>query len=127
MLFGDDGLVMVDFGNLSSGRPTFDVATLLSSTSTPGPEALENFERLASGYHQELTGAGVDDYPMAQFHNDLDVCLILNAYLLVLAAAHYHADYSGASLAEIWGSRILDLLPENVPVLHELVTIGNRS
>ena len=64
---------------------------------------------------------------MAQFRNDLDVCLILNAYLLVLAAAHYHADYSGASLVEIWGSRILDLLPENVPVLHELVTVGSRS
>ncbi|MEE2767776.1 MAG: phosphotransferase [Actinomycetota bacterium] len=127
MLFCDDGLVMVDFGNLSSGRPTFDVSTLLSSTSTPGPEALANFESLASDYHQELTGAGINDYPMAQFRNDLDVCLILNAYLLVLAAAHYHADYSGASLVEIWGSRILDLLPENVPVLHELVTVGSRS
>ena len=121
MLFCDDGLVMVDFGNLGSGRPAFDVATLLSSTLVPGADAPSRLDQLVGDYHQALVDEGVVDHSLAQFRNDLDVCLILHAYLLVLTAGHYEADYSGASLAEIWASRILGLLPEEVPTIGEVI------
>ena len=112
---------MVDFGNLGSGRPAFDVATLLSSTLVPGPDAPSRRDRFVGDYPQALVDEGVVDHSLAQFRNDLDVCLILHAYLLVLAAGHYEADYSGASLAEIWASRIIGLLPEEVPTLGEVI------
>ena len=121
MLFCDDGLVMVDFGNLGSGRPAFDVATLLSSTLVPDAYAPSRLDQLVGDYHQTLVGEGVADHSLAQFRNDLDVCLILHAYLLVLAAGHYEADYAGASLAEIWASRIFVLLPEELPIIGEVV------
>ena len=121
MLFCDDGLVMVDFGNLGSGRPAFDGATLLSSTLVPGADAPSRLDQLVREYHQALGDEGVADHSLAQFRNDLDICLILHAYLFVLAAGHYEADYSGASLAEIWASRIIGLLPEEVPTLGEVI------
>ena len=123
MLFTDEGLVMVDFGSFSSGRPTCDVANLLSSCIEPGPTALHAYQHFADIYHEALISNGISDYPKNQYENDMKVCLILQAYLLVLAAAHYEADYGENSLVKIWAERLVALLPEKSPLIGQVVNV----
>ena len=53
----------------------------------------------------------------------MKVCLILQAYLLVLAAAHYEADYGENSLVKIWAERLVALLPEKSPLIGQVVNV----
>tara|TARA_Y100000590_G_scaffold465916_1_gene639636 strand:+ start:909 stop:2120 length:1212 start_codon:yes stop_codon:yes gene_type:complete len=123
MLFTDEGLVMVDFGSFSSGRPTCDVANLLSSCIEPGPTALHAYQHFVDIYHEALISNGISDYPKNQYENDMKVCLILQAYLLVLAAAHYEADYGENSLVKIWAERLVALLPQKSPLIGQVVNV----
>ena len=123
MLFTDEGLVMVDFGSFSSGRPSCDVANLLSSCIEPGPESLSIYQQLSDFYYESLVSKGVKDYSKAQYENDMQVCLALQAYLLVLAAAHYEADYGESSLVKIWSERLTGLLPSTSPLLEQVAAV----
>ena len=123
MLFTTEGLVMVDFGSFSSGRPACDVANLLSSCIEPGPNALDTYQQLSDVYYESLVASGVNEYSKAQYENDMQVCLALHAYLLILAAAHYEADYGESSLVKIWSERLAGLIPLTNPLLGQVVTI----
>ncbi len=123
MLFTDEGLVMVDFGSFSSGRPSCDVANLLSSCIEPGPESLSIYQQLSDFYYESLVSKGVKDYSKAQYENDMQVCLALQAYLLVLAAAHYEADYGESSLVKIWSERLTGLLLSTSPLLEQVAAV----
>ena len=123
MLFTTDGLVMVDFGSFSSGRPACDVANLLSSCIEPGPNALDIYQQLSDVYYESLVSSGINDYSKAQYENDMQVCLALHAYLLILAAAHYEADYGESSLVKIWSERLAGLIPLTIPLLGQVATV----
>ena len=123
MLFTAEGLVMVDFGSFSSGRPSCDVANLLSSCIEPGPNSLNTYQQLSDFYYDSLISNGVTDYSKAQHENDMQVCLALQAYLLVLAAAHYEADYGESSLVKIWSERLTNLVPLTSPLLDQVATV----
>ena len=123
MLFTNDGLVMVDFGSFSSGRPSCDVANLLSSCIEPGSNSFTVYKQLSDFYYESLVANGVTEYSKAQHENDMQVCLALQAYLLVLAAAHYEADYGESSLVKIWAERLMGLIPLTSPLLEEVATV----
>ena len=123
MLFTNDGLVMVDFGSFSSGRPSCDVANLLSSCIEPGSNSLTVYQQLSGFYYESLVANGVTEYSKSQHENDMQVCLALQAYLLVLAAAHYEADYGESSLVKIWAERLMGLIPLTSPLLEEVATV----
>ena len=123
MLFTNDGLVMVDFGSFSSGRPSCDVANLLSSCIEPGSNSLTVYQQLSGFYYESLVANGVTEYSKVQHENDMQVCLALQAYLLVLAAAHYEADYGESSLVKIWAERLMGLIPLTSPLLEEVATV----
>lgn len=115
MLFTDDGLVMIDFGVVGSGRPAGDVAYLLSETIPPGPGARATFLRLCREYHDCLVATGVTDHPLDEFLNDCDIVLAVQAYRVVLIEAAFEADYEGESLAHLWGPRVRSLLADGLP------------
>ena len=119
MLFTNEGLVMVDFGSFSSGRPSCDVANLLSSCIEPSPNSFTVYQQLSDFYFESLVSNGVTEYSKAQHENDMQVCLALQAYLLVLAAAHYEADYGESSLVKIWSERLTGLIPSTSPLLEQ--------
>ena len=123
MLFTNDGLVMVDFGSFSSGRPSCDVANLLSSCIEPGSNSFTVYQQLSDFYYESLVANGVTEYSKVQHENDMQVCLALQAYLLVLAAAHYEADYGESSLVKIWAERLMGLVPLTSPLLEEVATV----
>ena len=123
MLFTNDGLVMVDFGSFSSGRPSCDVANLLSSCIEPGSNSFTVYKQLSDFYYESLVANGVTEYSKVQHENDMQVCLALQAYLLVLAAAHYEADYGESSLVKIWAERLMGLIPLTSPLLEEVATV----
>ena len=123
MLFTNEGLVMVDFGSFSSGRPSCDVANLLSSCIEPSPNSLTVYQQLSDFYFESLVSNGVTEYSKAQHENDMQVCLALQAYLLVLAAAHYEADYGESSLVKIWSERLTGLLPSTSPLLEQVAVV----
>ena len=123
MLFTNDGLVMVDFGSFSSGRPSCDVANLLSSCIEPGSNSFTVYQQLSDFYYESLVANGVTEYSKSQHENDMQVCLALQAYLLVLAAAHYEADYGESSLVKIWAERLMGLIPLTSPLLEEVATV----
>jgi len=123
MLFSAEGLVMVDFGSFSSGRPSCDVANLLSSCIEPSPNSFNIYQQLSDFYYESLVSNGVTDYSKAQHENDMQVCLALQAYLLVLAAAHYEADYGENSLVKIWSERLIGLIPLTSPLLEQVATV----
>jgi thiamine kinase-like enzyme len=123
MLFTAEGLVMVDFGSFSSGRPSCDAANLLSSCIEPDSNSLNIYQQLSDFYYDSLISNGVTDYSKAQHENDMQVCLALQAYLLVLAAAHYEADYGENSLVKIWSERLTNLIPLTSPLLEQVATV----
>ena len=123
MLFTNEGLVMVDFGSFSSGRPSCDVANLLSSCIEPSSNSFNIYQHLSDFYYESLVSNGVTDYSKAQHENDMQVCLALQAYLLVLAAAHYEADYGESSLVKIWLERLKVLIPLTSPLLEQVATV----
>ena len=49
--------------------------------------------------------------------------LALQAYLLVLAAAHYEADYGESSLVKIWSERLTGLIPSTSPLLEQVAVV----
>ena len=123
MLFADGGLVMVDFGSFSSGRPSCDVANLLSSCIEPGSNSFSVYQQLSDFYFESLVSNGVTEYSRAQHENDMQVCMALQAYLLVLAAAHYEADYGESSLVKIWSERLTGLIPLTSPLLEQVAVV----
>ncbi len=123
MLFTNEGLVMVDFGSFSSGRPSCDVANLLSSCIEPSPNSFTVYQQLSDFYFESLVSNGVTEYSKAQHENDMQVCLALQAYLLVLAAAHYEADYGESSLVKIWSERLTGLIPSTSPLLEQVAVV----
>ncbi len=123
MLFADGGLVMVDFGSFSSGRPSCDVANLLSSCIEPGSNSFSVYQQLSDFYFESLVSNGVTEYSRAQHENDMQVCMALQAYLLVLAAAHYEADYGESSLVKIWSERLTGLIPSTSPLLEQVAFV----
>ena len=123
MLFTNEGLVMVDFGSFSSGRPSCDVANLLSSCIEPSPNSFTVYQELSDFYFESLVSNGVTEYSKAQHENDMQVCLALQAYLLVLAAAHYEADYGESSLVKIWSERLTGLIPSTSPLLEQVAVV----
>ena len=123
MLFADGGLVMVDFGSFSSGRPSCDVANLLSSCIEPGSNSFSVYQQLSDFYFESLVSNGVTEYSRAQHENDMQVCMALQAYLLVLAAAHYEADYGESSLVKIWSERLTGLIPSTSPLLEQVAVV----
>ena len=123
MLFTSEGLVMVDFGSFSSGRPACDVSLLLSSAVEAGPNARDTMESLSDRYYESLLAFGVKDYSKLQFENDMKVGFALQAYLIMLAAGHYEAEYSGGSLVELWARRIGGLISKETPLLVDHVTV----
>ena len=123
MLFADGGLVMVDFGSFSSGRPSCDVANLLSSCIEPGSNSISVYQQLSDFYFESLVSNGVTEYSRAQHENDMQVCMALQAYLLVLAAAHYEADYGESSLVKIWSERLTGLIPLTSPLLEQVAVV----
>ena len=123
MLFTNEGLVMVDFGSFSSGRPSCDVANLLSSCIEPSPNSFTVYQQLSDFYFESLVSNGVTEYSKAQHENDMQVCLALQAYLLVLAAAHYEADYGESSLVKIWSERLTGLIPSTSPLLEQVAFV----
>ena len=123
MLFTNEGLVMVDFGSFSSGRPSCDVANLLSSCIEPSPNSFTVYHQLSDFYFESLVSNGVTEYSKAQHENDMQVCLALQAYLLVLAAAHYEADYGESSLVKIWSERLTGLIPSISPLLEQVAVV----
>ncbi|MAR49384.1 MAG: hypothetical protein CL425_09445 [Acidimicrobiaceae bacterium] len=123
MLFADGGLVMVDFGSFSSGRPSCDVANLLSSCIEPGSNSISVYQQLSDFYFESLVSNGVTEYSRAQHENDMQVCMALQAYLLVLAAAHYEADYGESSLVKIWSERLTGLIPSTSPLLEQVAFV----
>ena len=123
MLFTNEGLVMVDFGSFSSGRPSCDVANLLSSCIEPSPNSFTVYQQLSDFYFESLVSNGVTEYSKAQQENDMQVCLALQAYLLVLAAAHYEADYGESSLVKIWSERLTGLIPSTSPLLEQVAVV----
>jgi thiamine kinase-like enzyme len=123
MLFADGGLVMVDFGSFSSGRPSCDVANLLSSCIEPGSNSFSVYHQLSDFYFESLVSNGVTEYSRAQHENDMQVCMALQAYLLVLAAAHYEADYGESSLVKIWSERLTGLIPSTSPLLEQVAVV----
>ena len=123
MLFTNEGLVMVDFGSFSSGRPSCDVANLLSSCIEPSPNSFTVYQQLSDFYFESLVSNGVTEYSKAQHENDMQVCLALQAYLLVLAAAHYEADYGESSLVKIWSERLTGLIPLTSPLLEQVAVV----
>jgi len=78
---------------------------------------------LSDFYYDSLISNGVTDYSKAQHENDMQVCLALQAYLLVLAAAHYEADYGENSLVKIWSERLTNLIPLTSPLLEQVATV----
>ena len=123
MLFTNEGLVMGDFGSFSSGRPSCDVANLLSSCIEPSPNSFTVYQQLSDFYFESLVSNGVTEYSKAQHENDMQVCLALQAYLLVLAAAHYEADYGESSLVKIWSERLTGLIPSTSPLLEQVAVV----
>ena len=123
MLFTNEGLVMVDFGSFSSGRPSCDVANLLSSCIEPSLNSFTVYQQLSDFYFESLVSNGVTEYSKAQHENDMQVCLALQAYLLVLAAAHYEADYGESSLVKIWSERLTGLIPSTSPLLEQVAVV----
>ena len=123
MLFADGGLVMVDFGSFSSGRPSCDVANLLSSCIEPDSNSFSVYQQLSDFYFESLVSNGVTEYSRAQHENDMQVCMALQAYLLVLAAAHYEADYGESSLVKIWSERLTGLIPSTSPLLEQVAFV----
>ena len=123
MLFADGGLVMVDFGSFSSGRPSCDVANLLSSCIEPDSNSFSVYQQLSDFYFESLVSNGVTEYSRAQHENDMQVCMALQAYLLVLAAAHYEADYGESSLVKIWSERLAGLIPSTSPLLEQVAVV----
>ena len=117
MLFTDDDLVLIDFGMFGSGRPACDVAYLLSQTIPKGSGARAEFQGLCREYHAVLVASGVADHPLEEFLNDADIVLALQAYRLLLIESSFEADYGGVSLSEVWGTRLLALLPDQLPVV----------
>tara|TARA_Y100000310_G_scaffold13566_1_gene13832 strand:- start:4910 stop:6148 length:1239 start_codon:yes stop_codon:yes gene_type:complete len=115
------GLVLIDFGMVSSGRPAWDVGYLLSSTIPPGPSARSELVRLSADYHARLVAAGVTDHPLEQFHNDVDLCLCVQIHRMILTAAIFVGEgYGDATLAELWMQKIIDQLPEEFPVVGQV-------
>ncbi len=123
MLFTNEGLVMVDFGSFSSGRPSCDVANLLSSCIEPSPNSFTVYQQLSDLYFESLVSIGVTEYSKAQHENEMQVCFALQAYLLVLAAAHYEADYGESSLVKIWSERLTGLIPSTSPLLEQVAVV----
>ena len=123
MLFTKVGLGMGDFGSFSSGRPSCDVANLLSSCIEPSPNSFTVYQQLSDFYFESLVSNGVTEYSKAQHENDMQVCLALQAYLLVLAAAHYEADYGESSLVKIWSERLTGLIPSTSPLLEQVAVV----
>jgi aminoglycoside/choline kinase family phosphotransferase len=116
-----EGLVLIDFGMVSSGRPAWDVAYLLSSTLPPGPSARSELLRLCASYHTNLVAAGVASHSLEQFLNDIDLCLGIQIHRMILTAAIFVGEgYGDGTLAELWMRKVIDQLPEELPVVGEV-------
>ena len=116
-----EGLVLIDFGMVSSGRPAWDVAYLLSSTLPPGPSARSELLRLCANYHANLVAAGVASHSLEQFLNDIDLCLGIQIHRMILTAAIFVGEgYGDGTLAELWMRKVIDQLPEELPVVGEV-------
>jgi hypothetical protein len=116
-----EGLVLIDFGMVSSGRPAWDVAYLLSSTLPPGPSARSELLRLCASYHTNLVAAGVVSHSLEQFLNDIDLCLGIQIHRMILTAAIFVGEgYGDGTLAELWMRKVIDQLPEELPVVGEV-------
>jgi hypothetical protein len=116
-----EGLTLIDFGMVSSGRPAWDVAYLLSSTLAPGPTARDTVERLCGAYHADLVTAGVTDHSLEQFRNDVDLVLVLMLHRMMIADAVFEGEgYDGEHLASIWLKKITSQLPEELPVIGQV-------
>jgi len=121
MLFDDNGLVMIDFGLISSGRPGWDVGYLLSGTLADGPEVAAQRDRLIAGYHTRLVAAGVTDHSLAQLRNDVDVTVLWMLHRMILTAAVFEGSgYGEVDLSDLWLAKIRALLPGSPPVLGDV-------
>ena len=121
MLFTDEGLVLIDFGMVSSGRPAWDVAYLLSSALPSGPIARSELQRLCRDYHANLVASGVTSHSLGQFFNDIDLCLGVQIHRMVIMAAVFIGEgYGDATLAELWMTKVIDQLPEELPTIGEV-------
>ncbi|MDG2026766.1 MAG: aminoglycoside phosphotransferase family protein [Acidimicrobiales bacterium] len=125
MLFLDDGgLVVIDFGTISSGPPGWDVAYAMSAAVEPGVDARTTLDALADVYHHALVAEGVTDYSRETLGNDIDVVLCFLGHRQVLTAmvmeGGYDTDGAGetANLGDLWMRKIIDLLPKEIPILE---------
>lgn len=121
LLFTDDGLTLIDFGMVSSGRPAWDVGYLLSSMLPAGEGSRAEVDRLCADYHHHLVAAGVGDHSWAQFRNDVDLVLVYLLHRMLLADAVFEGEgYGEGDMSTLWLRKLVAQLPEEPPVIGQV-------
>ncbi|MEM9202235.1 MAG: phosphotransferase [Actinomycetota bacterium] len=107
LFFGDDGAVasVIDWQSVNRGPAVLDVGYFLTGSIDPStPEPV--IDDLLAHYHDGLTDAGVEDYPLDALRADYDEGLLLLLHRMSGLDALEFGDDRGAALIDVWLARM---------------------
>lgn len=104
MMFGPDGVTVVDWQTIAQGAAAADVAYFLGASLTvDGRRAHE--DELLAGYHAELRAAGVTDRPLDRLREDYRRCSLSGVAMTVGASMLVSTDDRGRRMFATMAAR----------------------
>jgi hypothetical protein len=111
MMFGPDGVTVLDWQTIQQGAAASDVAYLLGASLTTADRRAHEDELLAD-YHTELCAAGVSDRPLEMLREDYRRCALSGVAMTIGASMLVSTDERGrrmfATMAERHFTHALD-------------------